>query len=81
MAETERRIQDWRNEDIEGSGLARWREAEKILKDYTDLGPSRERSQMILNEIRKDLGTKKLFFDPHRFTFVVEGRPVQVHIA
>ena len=81
MAATERRINDWRNEDIEGSGLARWSEAEKILKDYVDLGPSRERSQMMLNEIRKDLGSKRLFFEPHRTTFVVEGRPVQVHIV
>ena len=36
---------------------------------------------MILNEVRKDFGSVKLQFDPHRFTFVVEGRPVQVHVA
>ena len=81
VAETERRLQGWRNKDIDGSGMARWREAAKIIKDYTDLAPSLERSQMMLNEVRKDLGSKKLQFDPHRFTFVVEGRPVQVHIA
>ena len=79
-SETERRLQDVRDPDIDGNGLDRWRKAAEILKDFDDVPPSVERSQFILNKIRKDLGSKKLIFDPHRFTFVVEGRPVQVDV-
>ena len=73
-------MQDVRDPDIDGNGLDRWRKAAEILKDFDDVPPSVERSQFILNKIRKDLGSKKLHFDPHRFTFVVEGRPVQVDV-
>ena len=66
VAETERRLQGWRNKDIDDSGMARWREAAQIIEDYTDLAPSLKRSQIMLNEVRKDLGSKKLQFDPHR---------------
>ena len=81
LSQTERRLQGWRKKDIEGSGFARWREASKIISDRADDGPSLERSQIVLNEVRKDLGSTKLQFDPHRCTFVVEGRPVQVHVS
>ena len=81
LSMTERRLQDLRHKDIEGSGLARWHEASKVISDFAGDGPSLERSQYVLNELRKDFGSKKLQFDPHRFTFVVEGRPVQVHVS
>ena len=80
LSKTERRLQVLRDKDIEGTGLDRWHEASKIISDFPDVGPSLERSQIMLNKIRKDLGSKKLQFDPHRFTFVVEGRPVQVDV-
>ena len=78
MAETERRIQGERNPEIEVQGMERWREAAEAIKV---LPPGLTRSQVALTSIRKDLGSKKLQFDPHRRTFVVEGRPVQVHDA
>ena len=81
LSQTERRLQDLRNKDIEGSGIARWKEASKILSKYDNMEPGPERSQLVLNEIRKDIASKKLQFDPHRFTFLVEGRPIQVHVS
>ena len=82
LGQTEQRLQAQRDKDVEGSGLHRWYQAAKILQDYhQDLGSSLERSQVVIDEIRKDLASKKLQFDPHRFTFVVEGRPVQVHVS
>ena len=61
--------------------MARWREAANMIKDYKNLAPSLERSQIMLDNIREDFGSKKLQFGPRRFAFVVEGRPVQVHVA
>ena len=81
LSQTEQRLQAVRNKDIEGSGLYRWFQAAKILDHQHDLGSTLERSQVVINEIRKDLASKKLQFDPHRYTFMVEGRPVQVHVS
>ena len=78
MAETERRLQDCRNPDIDVSGIGRWRQAAEAIRV---LPKGLTRSQVALTSIRKDLGSKKLQFDPQRWTFVVEGRPVQVHDA
>ena len=62
LSQTERRLHGGRKKDIEGSGFARWREASKIISDHADVGPSLERSQIVLNSVRKDLGSKKLQF-------------------
>ena len=80
MEATSRRFERRRNKDIEGVGLQRWRAAANMMKEYSDVTHDLERSQIMLNDLRKDFATKKLQFDPHRYTFMVEGRPVQVHV-
>ena len=81
MAETATRLQRWRTNQFEGLGTQRWRDAAQFVKDKYIIPPGLKRSQMVLQRLRKDLGLKTLQFDPQRWTFVVEGRPVQVHLA
>ena len=62
LSQTDRRLHGWGQNDIEGSGFARWREASKIISDHADVGPKLDRSQIVLNSVRKDFGSKKLHF-------------------
>ena len=69
------------DEDEPAWGQKRWAViAKKLRESDSHDPPSAERSQKALQEVRTDYSMRKLAFEPQRTTFIVEGRPVQVHV-
>ena len=56
----------------------RWAAAEHYMESVRSLG-HRMRMQEVFEEIRKDLGLARACWNPHKWTTMVQGRPVQAH--